>query len=107
MGKAWLRFGVGEGPWEEFTSTAEMIMVFNGVDGCSLRSREDDERISAAAEEGERRYRGWEAIAEVFKELTKDEKGIVGAEETRLSWGPDGGLFRLMGLKGPYGVVIP
>jgi hypothetical protein len=109
FGKAWLRFGVGKEPWDEFKKGEgeEKIMVFNGVDGCSLRSRKEDERLSAGAEEGERRYKGWEAIAEVMGDLAKAKRGVVSAEETRLAWGPDGGVFRLIGLKGPYGVVIP
>lgn len=87
FGKAWLRFGVGKEPWEEFKKGEgeENIMVFNGVDGCSLRSRVEDERLSAVAEEGERRYKGWEAIAEVFEGLAK-EKGSVEAEQVRVDW---------------------
>jgi hypothetical protein len=109
FGKAWMRFGAGKEPWGEFKSGEgeEKIMVFNGVDGCSLRSWKEDEALSAKSEEGERRYAGWDAIAEVFGELVNGEKGLVGAEEARLAWGPDGGLFRLVGLNGPYGVVIP
>jgi len=109
FGKAWLRFGAGLEPWKEFRKgeNEESIMVFNGVDGCSLRSRKEDERISASAEEGERRYKAWETAAEVFQDLAKGERGVLAAEEARLSWGSDGGIFRLIGLKGPYGVVIP
>lgn len=109
FGKAWLRFGVGKIPWPEFKKGEgeEKIMVFNGVDGCSLRTREEDEGLSARSEEGERRYKGWDAIADVFTNLAKGKNGAEGAEDARLAWGPDGGLFRLIGLNGPYGVVIP
>ena len=109
FGKAWLRFGAGEEPWAEFKSgqEEEKIMVFNGVNGCSLRSKKEDEIMSANAEEGKRRYAGWDTIAEVFDDLAKGQKGVVAAEQARLAWGPDGGVFRLVGLKGPYGVIIP
>lgn len=85
LGKAWVRFGASLEPWEDFKKGGEegKIMVFNGVDGCSLRNRKEDEILSEKAEEGERRYAGWEAIGRVFKDLTKGEKGIVGAEELR------------------------
>jgi hypothetical protein len=79
-------------------------MVFNGVDGCSLRTREEDEVLSRNLEEGERRYKGWKAITEAMNDLVGGEGGVVNGEEALSSW--TAGVFRLVGLLGPYGVVI-
>jgi hypothetical protein len=50
FGKAWLRFGVGKEPWNEFKKgdEEEKIMVFNEVDGCSLRSRKEQRQRKAS-----------------------------------------------------------
>ncbi|CZR55142.1 uncharacterized protein PAC_05028 [Phialocephala subalpina] len=104
-GKRWLKFAVGEASWPEYgagESGEENIMIICGGEGFDLRTRREDELKSATASEGERRYKAWEVIEEVMGSLG-EEKG----EEVRMSWGPDGGFWRLAGLEGPYGVVLP
>lgn len=106
-GRRWLRFVVGEEPWAQYeTGNEEKIMVINGRTGFELRTREEDVVESEVSEEGARRYKGWGAVREVMQDLAK-EKGIVKAEEARMEWGTDGGIFRLAGLLGPYGIVLP
>ena len=82
------------------------IMIIGGSEGWSLKSRKQDERESKVVEEGERRYKGWEAIADVMRKLAEVDSGFV-KENARLAWGPDGGIYRLLGVQGPYGVVRP
>lgn len=107
FGKRWLRFAVGLEPRSGYVKGDEKIMVIHGRSGFELRSRDEDVMESAKSEEGARRYGAWEVIAEVLKDLASGERGIVKGEEARMEWGTDGGVFRLAGLAGPYGVVIP
>jgi carboxylesterase type B len=110
FGKRWLNFGNGLEPWEEYkldgTEDEGKIMIIGGSEGWSLKSRKQDERESKVVEEGERRYKGWEAIADVMRKLAEVDSGFV-KENARLAWGPDGGIYRLLGVQGPYGVVRP
>ncbi|PVH81523.1 alpha/beta-hydrolase [Cadophora sp. DSE1049] len=107
FGKRWLRFAAGIEPWAQYETKEEKIMVINGITGFDLRSQEDDTIDSAASEEGVRRYEGWEAIADVMQKLAEGDHGRENGEKARMEWGTDGGVFRLAGLQGPYGVVLP
>jgi hypothetical protein len=107
FGKRWLAFGAGKEPWDEYKEGEEKIMVVSGREGWVVKSREVDEVESKEAEEGERRYRCWEVLGDVMRDLVTGERGEVKGEETRLAWGPEGGIYRLVGMEGPSGVVIP
>ena len=111
FGRRWLRFGAGLEPWAEYEITGMehdgQIMVISGTEGFAMKSRKQDEAESRLAEEGPRRYAGWEAIGQVMENLVIGDRGVIHGEEARRKWGPDGGLFSLIGLKGPYGVVLP
>lgn len=101
-GKKWLMFAVGQKPWAEYDIEEEKIMIISGGEGFDLRTRKEDELKSATADEGERRYKAWEVIDDIMADL-----GSENGEEIRMGWGPDGGFWRLAGLEGPYGVVLP
>jgi hypothetical protein len=108
-GKRWIRFAVGQEPWEEYRLDGEEgegnIMVINGRTGFEIRSRKEDEAEGAVCEEGERRYSEWETVAEVMGDIAK-VGGVQLAELARWKWGTDDGVFRLAGLKGPYDDVV-
>lgn len=103
-GKRWIAFGNGKAPWQEF-GAEQNIMVIDGRKGFELRTRSEDEAESKWAEEGERRYKGWEVFEEVMVDLV-EERGIEGAARARMEWTTDGGINRLAGLKGPFGGVL-
>jgi carboxylesterase type B len=84
----WIAFGRGEEPWEKFEAAGN-IMVISGREGWVCKTREQDERESLDAEEGIRRYAGWENIADVMKNL-KEDRGAVGASTAMMAWGPWG-----------------
>lgn len=111
FGRRWLRFANGEAPWEEFRLDGKeedgKIMIVSGKEGWIVKSRKQDHEESRLAEEGPRRYEAWEAIGSAVRDLATGERGNAQGEEARLAWGPDGGIFRLAGLKGPAGVVLP
>lgn len=104
-GKRWIAFGVGQKPWKEF-GAEENIMVIEGRKGFDLRTRKEDEAQSRLAEEGERRYKAWETFQEVMSDLVH-ERGATRAAAARMMWCTDGGIYRLAGLKGPFGGILP
>lgn len=108
--KRWLRFGTGLEPWDPYvidgTETEGKIMVINGVNGWDLRTKKEDQRKSQLSEEGERRYRNWDIIAEVMNDL--GGKDMIKGVNARLAWGTDGGVFQWVLPPGsPTGVVLP
>jgi hypothetical protein len=105
-GRRWIKFTYGLSPWEEYAED-EKIVVIEGRAGFDLRSRREDEEKSGLAEEGERRYKGWEAIWEVMNDIAGGVEGSIKGEEARIRWGTDGGIFRLAGFDGPFGIVLP
>jgi len=108
-GKRWIKFAVGEEPWEEYklgSKDEEKIMVINGRKGFEIRTRREDELESAINEEGKRRYAGWEVIGEIMADLV-NSNGVEGAVEVKWKWGTDDGIFRLAGLNDPYRDIIP
>ena len=104
-GRRWIRFAVGEEPWEEYKIDQEKVMVINGRTGFEIRTRRKDELESALSEEGVRRYAGWEVIGEIMEDLVKRD-GLGRATDVKWKWGTDDGIFRLAGLDGPYEDVI-
>jgi hypothetical protein len=108
-GRRWIKFAVGEEPWEEYrldrTEGEGKSMVINGRTGFEVRSRREDEAESDISEEGERRYVGWEVIGEIMRDLV-NEGGVRKGEDVKWKWGTDDGIFRLAGLKDPYEDVV-
>jgi hypothetical protein len=102
-GRRWIKFAIGEEPWEEFRLDGEdddgKIMAINGRTGFEIRSKREDEAESGISEEGERRYREWGVIGEIMGDLVRDH-GLGRVQEARWKWGTDDGIFRLAGLKG-------
>lgn len=105
-GRRWIGFAVGKEPWEQYRLEGEKgegkIMVINGRTGFEVRSRKEDEAESAISEEGERRYVGWKAIGDIVGDIVRSS-GVKTGEDVKWKWGTDDGIFRLAGLKGPYG----
>lgn len=85
FGKRWLRFGVGLEPWDEYRIEGKeddgKIMIISGSEGWVLKSRARDGMESLKAEEGKRRYEGWEVMTEVIKSLFEGERDAVEVEE--------------------------
>lgn len=91
----------GKEPWEEYKlgEDEEKIMVVSGRDGWRVKSREADKVESKDAEDGERRYRCWEVLEDVMRDLIDGERGEVKGEEA--SWrGVPKGAFMFIGLWG-------
>lgn len=98
FGKRWLRFGLGIDPWDEYKIDGReddgKLMLISGAEGWVVKTRERDEEESKHAEEGERRYAGWEALTSVMKNLSLEEGGKVQGEQLWQKW--IGGIFSLM-----------
>lgn len=82
----WIKFANGEEPWPKYRVSDEngeagegTIAVINGINGWTFRSKEEDKALSAASEEGPRRYEQWKTISQVFSHLADTTE----AEEAR------------------------
>ncbi|RFU34812.1 hypothetical protein B7463_g1562, partial [Scytalidium lignicola] len=106
--RRWLNFGAGQQPWDEYIvdgdneQGGEKIMIINSSSGFELRTRKEDEEKSKVSEEGERRYKQWEVIREIMRDMKAKNRHV------RTLWGLDGEVYRLSGTLpelSPVGIV--
>lgn len=111
FGKRWLRFGAGEAPWKEYkvdgTEDDEKIMIISGSAGWVIKSRKKDEVESKDAEEGERRYTGWETLSGALNALAKGTDGETKVEEARLAWSAGVNILKWYGVGSFSNAVQP
>ncbi|KAF5006574.1 hypothetical protein FDECE_7049 [Fusarium decemcellulare] len=77
----WTAFAYGQEPWTPYTGEDETIAVADSLEGWIVRTRVEDLERSAQDEGGQRRYKQWEALDEVFQGL--DGKDVKAAQALR------------------------
>ncbi|KAF2454726.1 Alpha/Beta hydrolase protein [Lineolata rhizophorae] len=76
MGRKWILFGNGLPPWEaEYDAENGNIAVLDDWRGRTVRTKDEDMRMSKEDPWSERRYRAWDILREVFTSPGRNADG--------------------------------